>query len=166
MVSYRSLDHTTTSGETIANHLRLLSVDWFWRGCRHVSRLFWRNDGCAWRVSHGGCSIDRSEQRRRFVGFVEMPSVTSQLSMLALHTVGARLDMRASNNCGFPHISSLDAHNINTIQLLQRRCTLVVVPLLSLLSAPQVTVCVYHVRLQQRLLRWQLRSEQSAHQHL
>ena len=78
-----------------------------------------------------------------------MSSVTSQLSMLALHEVGARLDMRTSNDCGFPHISSLDAHNITTIQLLQRRCTLVVVRLLSLLSALQVTVCVYHVRLQQ-----------------
>ena len=109
----------------IANRLRLLSVDWFWRGCRHVSQLIWRNDGCAWHVSHYGCSIDRSEQRRCFVGFVELPSVTSQLSMLALHKVGAMLDMRASNDCQFSQISSLDVHNITAIQLLQRRCNLV-----------------------------------------
>ncbi len=67
--------------------------------------------------------------------FVDMPSVMSQLSMLALHKVGARLDMQACNECGFPHISSLDAHNITRIQLLQRRCRLVVVRLLSLLPA-------------------------------
>ena len=136
LVSYRSLDHTTTSSETIASWLRLLSVDWFWWGCRHDSRLFWRSDGCTWRVSHCSCSIGRSEQRRRFVCFVEMPSVTSQLSMLALHKVGARVDKRAPNDCWFAHLSSLDAHNITWIQLLQWRCTLVVVHLLSLLSAP------------------------------
>ena len=130
LASYRSLDQMTTSGEKIANRLRLLSVDWFLRGCRHVSRLFWRRVGCTWRVSHCGCSIDRSEQRRHFIRFVEMPSVTSQLSMLALHNVGARLDMRASNDCGLPHISSLDTYKITRIQLLQR---LVVVELLSLL---------------------------------
>ena len=101
-----------------AHCVGLLSVNWFWRGCWHVSRLFWRNDGCTWRVSHCGCSIGRSEHRRRFVFFVEMPSVTSQLSMLALHKVGTRLDMRACNDCGPPHISSLDAHNITRIQLL------------------------------------------------
>ena len=32
--------------------------------------------------------------------------------------------MRASTECGLPHISSLDAHNISRIHLLQRRCTL------------------------------------------
>ena len=108
MVSYCSLDQAITSGETIVSPLQPLSVDvdWFWRGCRHVSRLFWRRDGCTWRVSHCGCSIDRSEQRRCFICFVEMPSVTPQLSMLALHKVGARLDMWASNGCGLPHISS------------------------------------------------------------
>ena len=37
--------------------------------------------------------------------FVDMPSVMSQLSMLALHKVGARLDMRACNDCGLPHPS-------------------------------------------------------------
>ena len=84
LVSYRSLDQTTTSSEEIAARLRLMSVDWFWRGCRHVSRLFWISERGTWRVSHCGCSIDRREQRRRFVSFVEMPSVTSQLSMLSL----------------------------------------------------------------------------------
>ena len=136
LVSYRSLDQTTTSGETIASRLHLLSVDWLCRGSRHISRLFWRIDGCTWRVSQCGCSIDRIEQRRRFVCFVEMPSVTSQLSMLALHKVGARLDMRASNNCGLPHIYSLDAHNITMIQLLQRRCEFVVCIFCCCMSAP------------------------------
>ena len=59
-----------------------------------------------WRVSHCGYFIDRSEQRRRFVSFVDMPSVASKLSMLALHKVGAKLDMRAGNDSGLPHISS------------------------------------------------------------
>ena len=166
LVSDRSLYQTTTSGEPIASTLRLLNVHWFWRGCRHVSRLFRRNAECTWRVSHCSSSIDRSEQRRRFVCFIDMPSVTSQLYMLPLHKVGARLDMRASNDCGLPHVSSLDAQNITWIQLLQRRCTFVLVHILSLLPAPQVTVCIYHIRLQQCQLRWQLWLEKSANQHL
>ena len=51
-------------------------------------------------------SIEANNRSRRFDGFVEMPSVTSQLSMLALHKVGARLDMRTCNDCGLPHILS------------------------------------------------------------
>ena len=74
---------------------------------------------------HVACVLLRLFHRSKrtteaLVGFVEMPSVTSQLSMLALHKVGAMLDMRASNDCGLPHISSLDAHDITRIQLLQR----------------------------------------------
>ena len=53
-----------------------------------------------------------------------MPSVTSQLSMLALHEGGAGLDMRACNDCGLPYISSLNAHNNTRIQLLQRHISI------------------------------------------
>ena len=121
LVSYRSLDHqATTSGETIASPPRLLSVVLVVLPARFLVVLVsWRNEG-----SHCGCSSDRSEQRRRFVSFVDMPSVTSQLSMLALHEVGARLDMRACIDCGLPHISSLDAHNTTRIQLLQRHISI------------------------------------------
>ena len=130
-VSYRSLDQPITSGETIASRLRLLSIDWFWRGSRHVSRWFWRNDDCTWRVAHCGCSIDRSEQRRHFVclAFCYVAVVHAGYTQ-----VGASLDMRACNDVGLPRISSLDAH-ITRIHLLQRRCTLVVEHVLSPLSA-------------------------------
>ena len=49
--------------------------------------------------------------------------------MLALHKVGARrLDMGTSDDCGLPHIASLDADNVTRIQLLQRQMTVKAYP--------------------------------------
>ncbi|KAK2158911.1 hypothetical protein NP493_1759g00000 [Ridgeia piscesae] len=74
-----------------------------------------------------------------------MPSVSSELSVQTLDQIRARVNVSASDDCRLPHLSPLNTDNIARTKLLKRRCTFVIVQLLSLLSTCEIVMRLYHL---------------------